>query len=185
MSVVMAWNWTIVYQWLKYYYRATPKTDLLKVILYLGYTSCVAITVSSCCITSADDMPWTMHIIAATSFFIFALTAQGITTYLCYQIYYHQMNDEPSRDQFMSLNSLYAKIFVSGGSVVILLVNVLAGVLKWNGDISKICEWTGTLLIVIYNLSFAFDWYNKINTNITLKPSEDYEPLITQHGEQV
>ena len=62
MSVVMAWNWHIVGTWLNYYQRLSNRysndvhsessNSLINSSVYLGWISCVAITISSMCITS-------------------------------------------------------------------------------------------------------------------------------------
>lgn len=131
-------------------------------------------------------MPWTMHVIAATSFFIFALTAQALTTIKCRSIYYAL--PEEIQSQFMHIYSLYSKIGVVGASIVILLVNLMAGVFHWKGPYSNICEWTGTLLILIYNASFCHDWYGSVNTNVTLaqqqEPREQQQLLQQQQDQQ-
>ena len=115
-------------------------------------------------------MPWTMHVIAATSFFVFALTAQALTTIKCRSLY-HSLPDE-IKSQFMHLYSLYSKIGVVGASITILLVNLVVGILKIKGPYTNICEWTGTLLILIYNASFCNDWYGAVNTTVALKHAE-------------
>ncbi|EFC47420.1 hypothetical protein NAEGRDRAFT_57275 [Naegleria gruberi] len=245
MAVVMAWNWNLLYTWLRNVQQQIdtlqkrvklikehnehshsvlntilmmnpPSNHLLNIIWYLGIGASVAITISSMCITSNSDMPWTMHVIAASSFFIFCLVAQGITTYKSYKLY-QQLNhvrEESSADEslaeisadaqsltFMTKKSLYLKIGITGLSIAMLMVNILSSVAATSGqgasttgfgnvqqqvslsklnlnshipttsqqqtvieDIhlktttSNIVEWTCTLLIVIYNITFAMDW---------------------------
>ena len=170
---------------------------LLHIVLYLGLCSCFAITISSMCITSNDDMPWTLHVIAASSFFVLCLIAQAITTYKCYKMYYQLEELKKSSEEtiqseagdivFISKTSLYLKIAISVTSFLMLAVNIFSSVLKGaeekqgflssmiNGEeketfgstISNIVEWTCTLLIILYNITFAMDWSSaELTTNV-------------------
>ncbi|KAG2379564.1 hypothetical protein C9374_006681 [Naegleria lovaniensis] len=120
---------------------------ILHMIFYLGLASCVSITISSMCITSNSDMPWTLHVIGASSFFVFCLIAQTLTTYKCYKLYkeLEQVRSELSQDEalacselaqqakdivFISRKSLYTKLTITGLTVGVLVVNVLTSVVS-------------------------------------------------------
>lgn len=92
-------------------------------------------------------MPWTMHVIGATSFFVFCLIAQTLTTYKCYKLYkeLEQVRSELNQDEalacselaqeakdivFISRKSLYTKLTITGLTVGVLIVNILTTVVS-------------------------------------------------------
>lgn len=205
LGAVMFWNWHIVYYWLSFTQQQASAqeerkmsvnrrsnnnkvsrksshggTGMISTISYLGYIGCFAIAVSSACISSNSDMPWTTHVIAATSFFILTLVAQVLTTMKCYELYYRL--DEQARNRFMNIYSLYSKLGVSFLSIAVLLFNLVAQMLKmpvWTGNA---CEWILTLLILFYNASFCSDWWGRVYTNVVVVDGtgEDGYRLVSQ-----
>lgn len=71
--------------------------------------------------------------------------------------------------QFVSFWSLLVKIILNVliGALIALQIAVLFPFLKeWKDALSNVVEWGATLVMLLYNGSFAFDWHNSLYTSV-------------------
>lgn len=71
--------------------------------------------------------------------------------------------------QFMSGWSLLAKIVLNVlvvGLIVLQIAVLLPVLAPWKDALSNVVEWGATLVMLLYNGSFAFDWHNTLYTSV-------------------
>ncbi len=177
LSVIMAWTWNICYQWLANENNKQRAYLNLSWIRIAGFTGSVAICISSMCIEAdaMTDAVWIMHSVAATSFFILFMFAQAWAMFKISQL-------RVANPTFVTDTSMLIKktcVFTSMGLLILQILAVYkplqAFFNEFLGDVGHVVEWFATCLLLLYFMSFYFDWKGKMYTTIELIQADQQE----------
>lgn len=164
--VLLAYVWFLATSWLedeRTRIKGTPGGSAA-VIRGLGVVGSLALVVSSSVLESDGTTMWTLHVICASSFFLLTFVAQVMMTRELAKL-------RKKNKQVIGSGSMRAKIIVCGSITLILIADAIIGIMKLPGTYSNLCEWLMTFLIISYNISYAYDFSNRVYSAVYFVPS--------------
>eukprot|EP01095_Lingulamoeba_sp_RSL-Kostka_P004124 TRINITY_DN15214_c0_g1_i1.p1 TRINITY_DN15214_c0_g1~~TRINITY_DN15214_c0_g1_i1.p1 ORF type:complete len:268 (+),score=73.07 TRINITY_DN15214_c0_g1_i1:35-838(+) len=173
--VFLMFSWYLVRSWIRAQDKYVAQIESNKccatyegTAFVLGFIGSWCLVVSSS-VLEQDDTRWTIHVFCATTFFILTVVAQLLVSIKLSQMIRYN-------GTLMPRASAIIKLACNALCVILLLLDAYLGIVGGPSSYSDAIEWFLVGLMMIYFMTFSWDWIGRfwltaiIDTSVTNPP---------------